>query len=108
MEINFISSKDSNETRTMHIKCDKIEIMIGNDTEEIIKNLFESFLQKYQERLEKPMKKSEFVFDSVGLLYCKLHKISLNRGRSYINSPDWLKNDNYKCFEYAIAVALNH
>ena len=33
------------------------------------------------------MKGSEFVFDSVDLLYDKLHKISLNQGRSYIDSP---------------------
>ena len=30
MEINFISSKDSHETRTMHANRDNTEIMIGN------------------------------------------------------------------------------
>ena len=44
MAINFISSKDSDETRTMHTKSDNVEIMIGSETNEIIKNLFESFL----------------------------------------------------------------
>ena len=29
---NFISSKDSGEIRTMHTKCNKIEIMMGNET----------------------------------------------------------------------------
>ena len=48
MEIDFIFSKDSNETLTMHTKSDNIEIMIANETDEIIKNLFESPLQKYQ------------------------------------------------------------
>ena len=38
------------------------------------------------------MKGSEFVFDSVDLLYYKLHEISLNRGGSYIDSPKWLKS----------------
>ena len=38
------------------------------------------------------MRGSEFVFDSIDLLYYKLHKISLNRGESYIDSPDWMKN----------------
>ena len=37
------------------------------------------------------MRGSEFHFDSVDLLYDKLHKISLNRGRSYIDSFKWLK-----------------
>ena len=39
MKINFISSKDSNETRTMHTTSDSIEIMIRNETDEIIKEL---------------------------------------------------------------------
>ena len=38
------------------------------------------------------MKGSEFVFNYVHLLYYKRHKINPNRGGSYINSPDWLKN----------------
>ena len=38
------------------------------------------------------MKGSEFAFDSVDLLYYKLHKISMNRGGSYIDSPSWIKN----------------
>ena len=33
-----------------------------------------------------------FFFDSVGLLQYKLNKICLNRGRSYIDSREWLKN----------------
>ena len=56
IKINFISSKDSNETRAMHTKSDNIEIMISNKTDEIIKKLFESLLQKYQEGLYKSMK----------------------------------------------------
>ena len=109
MEINFISSKDSNETRTMHTKSDNIESMIGNETDEIIKKRFESLLQKYQEVLEKSMKGSEFIFDSADLLYNKLHKI--------IESPEWLKNkkatispiiNDDKCFQYAVTVVLNH
>ena len=40
-EINFISSKpDPDETRIMHTKSNNIDIMIGSDTNEIIKNLF--------------------------------------------------------------------
>ena len=37
--INFISSKDSNEIRTMHIKSDNIGIMIGNKIDEITESL---------------------------------------------------------------------
>ena len=90
--------------------------MVGNETDRIIENLFGPFLQKYQEGLEKSMKGSELIFDSVDLLYYKLHKINLNRGGSYTDSPEWLKNkkakinsknNDYKSFQYAVTVTLN-
>ena len=65
MALNFISSKDSDETRIIHTKNDNIEIMT---------------------------KGSELTFDSVHLLYYKPHKIGLNRRGSYIDSPKWLEN----------------
>ena len=114
MTINFISSKDSDETRTMHTKSNNVEIMIGNETNEIIKDLFESFLQKYQEGLEESMTGSEFVYDNVDVLYYNLTKVSLSRGGSDIDSPKWLKNKKAtinpknkdgKCFQYALTVA---
>ena len=92
MAVNFFSSKDSEEIRTIHSKSDNIEILIGNETDEIIEDLFDSFLQKYKKGLEESMKGSEFAFDNFDSLYYKLHKISLNRSESYIDSPKWLKN----------------
>ena len=88
-EINFISSKpDSDETHIMHTKSNNIEIMIGSDTNEVIEDIFKSLLQRYQENLEEEMRGSEFNFDAVNLLHYDLNKTSLNRGRSYIKSPD--------------------
>ena len=49
VQINFISSKDSEETRNMHIKSCNIEIIMGNETDEIIEELCESLLQKCEE-----------------------------------------------------------
>ena len=40
MAINFISSKYSNETPTIHRKSDNTEMMIDNETDEIIQELF--------------------------------------------------------------------
>ena len=117
MAINFSSSKDSEKNHTMHSQSDNIETLIGNETGETIEVLFDSFLQRYQKGLEESMRGSEFVFDNVDSFYCKLHKISLNRGGSYIDYPKWLKNkkatinlknNDDKCFQYAITVALNH
>ena len=42
MKINFISSKNFNKTRDMHSKSDNYKIIVGADTNEIIKNLFNS------------------------------------------------------------------
>ena len=64
------------------------------------------------------MKGSSFIFECIDLLEYHLHKISLNRGSSYIESPEWIKNkgvtmnskntkDN-NCFQYAIIAALNY
>ena len=91
MAINFISSKDSDDTRTMNTKSNNVEIMIGSEADEIIEDLFESFLQKYQEGLEDSMRGSEFVYNSVDILYYNLNKVSLSRGGSYIDSSKWLK-----------------
>ena len=91
MTLNLFSLKGTEETRTMNTKSDNIEIMISNETDEIIEELFHSLLQRYQEGLEESIRRSEFAFDSVNLLYYKLHKTSLNRSGSYIDSPKWLK-----------------
>ena len=117
-EINFTSLKpDSDETRIMHTKSDNTEIMTGSDANEVIGELFKSFLQRYQEGLQEKMRGSEFEFDGVNLLYYDFNKISLNRGGSYIDSPEWIKNkkstinpknNDYKCFQYAVTVLLNH
>ena len=64
----------------MHTKSNSIEIMIGSDTNEVIKELFKSLLQRYQENLEEKMSGSEFVLDALNVLYYDLNKISLNSG----------------------------
>ena len=92
MQISFISSLDTGEIRTIDSKSDNVEITMGNEADDIIKELFESFKKRYQEGLETKMKGSQFVFESVDLLYYSLHKTSLNRGWSYKDSPKWLKN----------------
>ena len=74
----------------MHSKSDNIEIMINDKADEIIKELIDSIISRYQNNLES-MKDSEFVFDYDHLLYYKCLKINLNRGGSYIDSPDWIK-----------------
>ena len=117
MAINFIFSEDSDDIRTMQTKSNNVEIMMGSETDEIIEDLLESFLQRYQEGLEESMRRSEFAYYSVDTLYYNINKVSLSRGGSYIDSPKWLKNKKAtinpknkddKCFQYALTVALNY
>ena len=62
------------------------------------------------------MKGSDFAFDGVNYLYYNFNKISISRGESYIDCPKWLKdkkstvnqkNNDNKCFQYAVTLALN-
>ena len=115
--INFVSLKPgSDETRVMYTRSFNEEIMEGIDTDEVIKSLFESFLKIYDLNLQEKMKGSDFVFDGVNSLYYDFNKTSINRGGSYIDSPIWLKNkkstlnpknNDDKCFQYAVTLALN-
>ena len=45
-----------------------------------------------KEGLEESMKGSEFIFDSINILYYNLNKISLDRGETYIDTPECIKN----------------
>ena len=122
IEISFVSSVNNfneNSNKDSYVTYSKnSSVFFGYETDNIIEKAFESLLKEYQTGLEIKMKKSDFVFDGVDALFYKLHKISLNKGGSYIDSPKWLKDkkatinpknkkaDN--CFQYAIAVALNY
>ena len=48
MRINFVSSLDSKQVHEIHTKSDNIEIMSGIETNDIISELFNSFLKRYQ------------------------------------------------------------
>ena len=86
--INFISSKDVDEDRVMYSKSDNIEFMLYDNANEFVNELFESLLSRYQIGLETSMRGSDFLFDSVQLLYYKCNKIKFKRGGLYIDSPD--------------------
>ena len=88
IEVKFISLKPgSDETRVMYTRSDNIEIMFGDNNDDIFEQLFESLLKKYEENLQNKMKRSEFEFDGVNFLYYDFNKTSINRGGSYVDSP---------------------
>ena len=83
----------------------------------LLQNLIFSF-GKIPKRIRRIRKKwRQLYLDGIDLLSYRLHKTSLKRGKSYIESREWLKNkratinpknNDDNCFQYAITVALNH
>ena len=54
LKVNFVSFlQDSDETRIMHARSDNTEIMMSIETEEVIKDVFESLLKRYEKQLAK-------------------------------------------------------
>ena len=92
MRVIFVSFIDKNETQVMHTKSDNIKIMNGTNTINAMNELIDSFVKRYQEGLDTNMKGSSYIFERIDLLEYHLHKICLNRGSSYIESPESLHN----------------
>ena len=87
MNVNFVSSNDTQETRTIFVWSDNVEIRSGNETDDIVKGLLNSFLNNYQNEEIILRNGSNFVFESVDLLSYHIHKTSLKRGKSYMKFP---------------------
>ena len=92
MHVNFVSSIDKGENRTIFVWSNNEQIRLGNKTDDIIKRLINSFLNKYQKEEIILRKGSSFVFESVDLLSYHIHKTSLRREDSYVKSSEWLIN----------------
>ena len=92
----------------MHSKSDDIDIMINDEAHKVIKERFDTLKSRYQNTLES-IKGNDFVFDHAHIFFHKCHKINPNRGGSYIDPPDWIKNkkatinpidkNDNKCFQ---------
>ena len=62
MKVNFMSSKDNGNKRLMNSKSDNKEIMIDNEVDEIMNQIFSSLLHRYYIDLEDSIKESDFFF----------------------------------------------
>ena len=49
---DFVSSTDRDEDRLMHSKSDNIEVVINDEADQVIKELFYSLRNRYQNNLE--------------------------------------------------------
>ena len=70
----------------MHSTSDNIKFTPSNHANEVVKELFESLLSKYQDDLETSMRGGVLIFDLVQLMYYKCYIVN------FIDSPDWIKN----------------
>ena len=50
MRVNFVSSNDTGEIRTIFVLSDNGEIRLGNEMDDIVKRLINSFLNNYQKK----------------------------------------------------------
>ena len=91
----------------MHSNSDIIKFTFYNDADKIVNELFESLRWKHQDNLETSVKRSDFIFDSVQLMYFKWQKVNFklsnffliqvrlkNKTKKTINP----KTEDEKCF----------
>ena len=64
-----------------------------NNANEAVVELFKSIISRYQNSLGKSMKWSDFIFDSIQLMYYECHKVNFRQDGSYIDSPDCIKKE---------------
>ena len=62
-----------------------------DNANEVVNEPLESLLSIYQNGLETLTRGTDFIIDSVQLLYYKCHRINFKRGGPYIDSPDRIK-----------------
>ena len=92
MSVSFVSSNDTGEIRTIFVWSDNEEFRLGNEEDDIIKGLLNSFWNNYQNEETILRNGRNFVFESVDLLSYLFHKTRLKRGKSNMKSPEWVVN----------------
>ena len=68
---NFIYSKEAEEECVMHSRSDNIKLTSYNDVNKVDDEISESLRSRYQEYLETSMRRSDFILDSVQLMFLK-------------------------------------
>ena len=78
-----ISTRSFEKSCTVYIESEALEIFMGSDTNDVIDRLFNT-----KETSNK--RGSEFIPDSVELLYYHFQRIDIIGAESYIMPPDWI------------------
>ena len=115
--INFTSPNDAEEERVLHSMSVNIKFAYYNDANESVFWVILIKISRSLKKKKKTMMGSDFIFDSVQVMHYKCHREHFTRGDSYIDFSDWLKkekvaanpkNNDNKCFQFAVAVALKY
>ena len=77
---------------TFYVKSKNIICLPSDNSEDILEQLINSLYKYYEDKLLICRTDSSYVYESVEGLSIHFHKIDLNRGSSFMPSPDWLKN----------------
>ena len=115
--ISYIHISD-NKRITHFTKSENIKCLPSSNTDDILNKLLASLYEKYQEDIKLCHTSSSFIYESVEELNIHFNKVDLQRGASYIPTPNWIKNKkatinpkntkDVACFMYAITIALYH
>ena len=117
MIFNCISTRRFKDKHTINTDTAVTQKFMSSDT--VIDTLLNTLLQNFQRAQETSNERgSEFIPDSVELLYYHFQRIDIRRAESYIISPDWIaskkatinpKNEkDNKCFQWSIISGLNY
>ena len=91
MQNSCISTKSFEETCNIYTKSEPVKIFMSSDTKDVIDKLYNTLLQRFQQSKEKSNERgSEFISNSVELLYYHFQRTDIRRAESYIMSPDWI------------------
>ena len=86
---NCVSSKHFEETPYLYSASKPVEIFMDSNTDDIVDELFDTILQRFQKSRETSNKRgNKFIHEK----WKFIHKIDMKRGESYTDSPEWLKN----------------
>ena len=75
----------------MHSNNSNIKLTPHNNANEIVDEPSKSIFSRHQDNLEISMRESDFIPNSVQLIYHKYHKVNFIRARLCINSLGWIK-----------------
>ena len=85
--IKFKHFTNVEKSYSIYVKSKNKETRQGDDTDNIIAKLLETFMENYEREQDTLRNASNFVFDYVDLTIVKFHSIELKRGGSYIPTP---------------------